>query len=384
MLKKICFVIGSRANYSSIKSVMDEIKKDKYFKVFLILTTSSILERYGEVSNIIKKDGFKINEKIFNLIEGENPVTMAKSTGLGLIELSTIFERIKPNLVFSVGDRFETMATVLASSYMNIPLAHTMGGEVTGTIDESIRHSVTKLSHLHFPATKKSRDRIIKLGEEKENIFLVGCPRVDYVKQVISKTKNLTKKIENLGVGGKINFNNEFIILSYHPVTTEFNMIEKNFKTVLNVIENCQIPSLILWPNSDAGSSIISKVIRKYREKKKLKNARFYKNIPTDSYIQLLNKASCIVGNSSSGIREGAYIGVPCINIGTRQNSRERGKNVIDVNYCEDEIKNALKIQLKKKKYSKDTLYGDGSAGKKIVKILKTIKEIKIQKKITY
>ncbi len=349
MLKKICFVIGSRANYSSIKSVMDEIKKDKYFKVFLILTTSSILERYGEVSNIIKKDGFKINEKIFNLIEGENPVTMAKSTGLGLIELSTIFERIKPNLVFSVGDRFETMATVLASSYMNIPLAHTMGGEVTGTIDESIRHSVTKLSHLHFPATKKSRDRIIKLGEEKENIFLVGCPRVDYVKQVISKTKNLTKKIENLGVGGKINFNNEFIILSYHPVTTEFNMIEKNFKTVLNVIENCQIPSLILWPNSDAGSSIISKVIRKYREKKKLKNARFYKNIPTDSYIQLLNKASCIVGNSSSGIREGAYIGVPCINIGTRQNSRERGKNVIDVNYCEDEIKNALKIQLKKK-----------------------------------
>ena len=161
-------------------------------------------------------------------------------------------------------------------------------------------------------------------------------------------------------------------------------MIEKNFKTVLNVIENCQIPSLILWPNSDAGSSIISKVIRKYREKKKLKNARFFKNIPTDSYIQLLNKASCIVGNSSSGIREGAYIGIPCINIGTRQNSRERGKNVIDVNYCEDEIRSALKIQLKKKKYSKDILYGDGSAGKKIVKILKTIKKIKIQKKITY
>tara|TARA_B100000242_G_C43005388_1_gene467182 strand:+ start:99 stop:1253 length:1155 start_codon:yes stop_codon:yes gene_type:complete len=384
MLKKICFIIGSRANYSSIKSVMDEIKKDKNFKLSLILTTSSILQRYGEVSKIINKDGFKINEKIFNLIEGENPLTMAKSTGLGLVELSTIFERIKPNLVFSVGDRFETMATVLAASYMNIPLAHTMGGEVTGTIDESIRHAVTKLSHLHFPATKKSYDRIIKLGEEKKNIFLVGCPRVDYVKQVISKTKNLTRKIENLGVGRKIDFNKEFIILSYHPVTTEFSTIEKNFRIVLEVIEKSQVPSIILWPNSDAGSSIISKVIRKYRERKKLQNARFYKNVPTDIYIELLNKASCIIGNSSSGIREGAFIGVPCINIGTRQNSRERGKNVIDVNYNEDEIKVALEKQLKKKKYPRDVLYGDGSAGRKIVKILKTIKKIKIQKKITY
>ena len=384
MLKKICFIIGSRANYSSIKSVMDEIKKDKNFKLSLILTTSSILQRYGEVSKIINKDGFKINEKIFNLIEGENPLTMAKSTGLGLVELSTIFERIKPNLVFSVGDRFETMATVLAASYMNIPLAHTMGGEVTGTIDESIRHAVTKLSHLHFPATKKSYDRIIKLGEEEKNIFLVGCPRVDYVKQVISKTKNLTRKIENLGVGRKIDFNKEFIILSYHPVTTEFKTIEKNFRIVLEVIEKSQVPSIILWPNSDAGSSIISKVIRKYRERKKLQNARFYKNIPTDIYIELLNKASCIIGNSSSGIREGAFIGVPCINIGTRQNSRERGKNVIDVNYNKDEIKVALEKQLKKKKYPRDVLYGDGSAGRKIVKILKTIKKIKVQKKITY
>ena len=204
MLRKVCFVIGSRANYSSIKSVMDEIKKDKYFKVFLILTTSSILERYGDVSNIINKDGFKINEKIFNLIEGENPVTMAKSTGLGLIELSTIFERIKPNLVFSVGDRFETMATVLAASYMNIPLAHTMGGEVTGTIDESIRHAVTKLSHLHFPATKKSYDRIIKLGEEKENIFRRQDKKTYFARngEAIYITK--TSKIRNYIFGGKI------------------------------------------------------------------------------------------------------------------------------------------------------------------------------------
>ena len=162
MLRRICFVIGSRANYSSIKSVMSAVKIDKKLTFQLILSTSSVLQRYGDVSNIIDKDSFKVDEKIFNLIEGETPLTMAKSTGLCLIELSSIFSRLKPDLVFAVGDRFEVMAVVLAASYMNIPIAHTMGGEVTGTIDESIRHAITKFSHLHFPATKEAAKRIKK------------------------------------------------------------------------------------------------------------------------------------------------------------------------------------------------------------------------------
>ncbi len=384
MIKRICVIVGSRANYSSIKSVMTHIKKDKKLFLQVILTTSSVLERYGDVSTLIIKDGFKINHKIFNLIEGESPLTMAKSTGLALIELSSLFESLKPDLVFAVGDRFEMMSVVLAASYMNIPIAHTMGGEVTGTIDESVRHAITKMSHLHFPATKESYHRILKLGEEKNNVFLVGCPRIDYVKQTLISKNIPLEKITKLGVGSKINFEKEFIILSYHPVTTEFSETEKNFKIVLEVIEQKKIPCLVLWPNSDAGSSIISKIIRKYRERKMLKDARFYKNIPTDNYIKLLNKASCIIGNSSSGIREGAYIGVPCINIGTRQNTRERGANVIDTGCNTNEIRKALEYQLKKKKYPKDELYGDGSAGKKIVEILKGIKKIRIQKKITY
>ena len=190
MLKKICFVIGSRANYSSIKSVMTAVKSDKKLSFQLVLSTSSVLQRYGDVSTLIKKDGFSIDDKVFNLIEGETPLTMAKSTGLCLIELSSVFSRLKPNLVFAVGDRFEVMAVVLAASYMNIPIAHTMGGEVTGTIDESIRHAITKFSHIHFPATKDAAKRIQKLGERKDHIFYVGCPRIDYVKEVLSKKKN--------------------------------------------------------------------------------------------------------------------------------------------------------------------------------------------------
>ena len=383
MLRRICFVIGSRANYSSIKSVMSAVKADRKLTFQLILSTSSVLQRYGDVSNVIDKDGFKVDEKIFNLIEGETPLTMAKSTGLCLIELSSIFSRLKPDLVFAVGDRFEVMAVVLAASYMNIPIAHTMGGEVTGTIDESIRHAITKFSHLHFPATKEAAKRIQKLGEEKSKIFYVGCPRIDYVKEVLLK-KKFNKSFLLQGVGIKLDIDKPFIILSYHPVTTEFEKINEQTRIILNCINILDIPTIILWPNADAGSSKIAKIIRIYREKGLLKKAHFYKNLPTDIYINLLNKCLCIVGNSSSGIREGNYLGVPCVNIGSRQNSRERGKNVIDVPFEKKKILDAMKIQIKSGKYKKGTLYGDGNASKKIIKILKKLSSIKIQKKITY
>lgn len=171
-MKKILFFIGSRANYSSIKSVMQEVKKKKLLKLQIILGASGLINKYGELEKSLKKDGFKIDKKIYFLIEGENPVTMAKSTGLGLIGIADALDELKPDLVFTVGDRFETMATTLATSYMNIPLAHTMGGEVSGTIDESIRHAITKFSHIHFPASKEAEKRIYMLGEEKK-IFLI-------------------------------------------------------------------------------------------------------------------------------------------------------------------------------------------------------------------
>ncbi len=384
MLKKICFVIGSRANYSSIKSVMTAVKSDRKFSFQLVLSTSSVLQRYGDVSNLIQNDGFSIDEKIFNLIEGETPLTMAKSTGLCLIELSSVFSRLKPDLVFAVGDRFEVMAVVLAASYMNIPIAHTMGGEVTGTIDESIRHAITKFSHIHFPATKEAAERIRKLGENKDNIFYVGCPRIDYVKEVLSKKRIYNKNILSQGVGIKFDINKPFIILSYHPVTTEFEKIDVQTRQILDCVNTLDIPTIILWPNADAGSSKIAKLFRVYRENKLLKKAHFYKNLPTDLYINLLDKCLCIVGNSSSGIREGNYLGVPCVNIGSRQNSRERGCNVINVPFEKKKIINAIKFQIKNGKYKEGKLYGDGTASQKIISVLKNVSSIKIQKQITY
>ena len=186
-MRKICVVIGSRANYSSIKSAIYAIKNHPQLSLQLIASASAVLDRYGAVSNLIEEDGFQIDAKVHMLIEGETPTTMAKSTGVGLIELPSLFEKLKPDIVLTVGDRFETMATTLSAAYMNIAIAHTMGGEVTGTIDESIRHAVTKFSHIHFPASKDAEERIIKLGERKEDIFLVGCPRIDLVANILKK-----------------------------------------------------------------------------------------------------------------------------------------------------------------------------------------------------
>ena len=384
-MKKICIVIGSRANYSSIKSVMDNIKKRKKLKLQLILNTSSLLYKYGNVSHLIEKDGFEINEKIYNLIEGESLLTMAKSTGLGLIEVSTAFDRLKPDIVLTVGDRFETMATVLAASYMNIPLAHTMGGEISGTIDESIRHAVTKLSHIHFPANKKAAEVIRKLGEDKDKIFNVGCPRIDLVRKIIKdKTIILKNNIFNLGVGDKLDLKKPFLIISQHPVTTEFYDAEQQMKTTLESVSKIDIQVIVLWPNADAGSAYISKAIRSFREKNNRSAIHFFKNLPIEIYIKLLDKTKCLVGNSSSGIREGNYIGVPCVNIGSRQNGRDRGLNVIDVDYDNLKITKAIKKQIKISKYKSENLYGDGTAGKKITDILSSELDIKVQKTLEF
>ncbi len=386
-MKKICIVIGSRANYSSIKSVMDNIKKRKKLNLQLILNTSSLLYKYGNVSHLIEKDGFEINEKIYNLIEGESLLTMAKSTGLCLIELSSIFSRLKPDLVFAVGDRFEVMAVVLAASYMNIPIAHTMGGEVTGTIDESIRHAITKFAHLHFPASKGAANRIYKLGENKKSIFNFGCPRIDLVKQELKKNrlKSINKRIFKEGVGAKLNLLQPFVIVSQHPVTTEFGNAEGQILNTLEAVSKLNVQAIVLWPNADAGSEDIAKGIRKWREKFKMKKMHFFKNLEINDYIQLMKYTSCLVGNSSSGIREGAYIGTPVVNIGSRQNGRERGKNVIQVNYEANNIYSALRKQVNKNsRYKQSNIYGDGNAAKKIINKLVTLKKISVQKKIRY
>jgi len=385
-MKKICVFVGSRANYSSIKSVMSAVKCHPKLELQVVLGASAILDRFGKVENLIREDGFEPDFTFHNLVEGENPATMAKSTGLGLMDASMIFSNLKPDMLVVVGDRFEMMSVTLAAAYMNIRIVHTMGGEVTGTIDESIRHAITKFAHIHFPANDDSRQRIIKMGEDENFVFNVGCPRTDLVAEELKN--NSHEVLENLftkfgGVGKNLDLNKPYLLVSQHSVTTEFGNNRKQIEETLKALQVLQMPTIMLWPNADAGSDDISKGIRTYREKNNPEWLHLFKNLPIKIYIHLMNTTSCLVGNSSSGIREGAFIGTPVINIGTRQNKRLRAENVIQVDYKSTDIVNGIKKQIMHGKYISSKIYGDGSAGKQIAEILVNA-EPSIQKKITY
>jgi UDP-hydrolysing UDP-N-acetyl-D-glucosamine 2-epimerase len=383
-MRKVCVVIGSRANYSSIKSAMRAIQKHPQLQLQVVCAASALLDRYGQVVKLVEADGFRPVAKVFMLVEGETPATMAKSTGLGLLELPTVFEQIQPDIVLTVGDRFETMATTLAAAYMNLPLAHTMGGEVSGTIDESIRHAVTKFAHIHFPACPDARDRIIRMGERPEDVHLVGCPRIDLVAEVLAQeSANVCDDLFAEGVGRRFDLNKPFVILSQHPVTTEYGDGERQISETLQAIHDLGIPCIAIWPNADAGSEDIARGMRKYRERHPDSRIHFFKNLPTETYIRLLKRTACLVGNSSSGIREGAFIGTPVVNIGSRQDMRQRGPNVLDVPHERDAIAAAIEQQVKHGPYPPAPIYGDGRAGERIAEVLASC-TWRLQKRITY
>jgi UDP-hydrolysing UDP-N-acetyl-D-glucosamine 2-epimerase len=267
---------------------------------------------------------------------------------------------------------------------MNIAVAHTMGGEVSGTIDESIRHAVTKFAHLHFPASAGARERIIRLGEQPENVHLVGCPRIDLVAEVL-QSQNVTAddRLFDLGVGDRLDLSESFLLVSQHPVTTEYGAGERQITETLTAVREIGLPAIVLWPNADAGSEDIARGIRKLRERGLGSHMHFFKNLPIDTYVRLMARTACLVGNSSSGIREGAYIGTPVVNIGTRQAGRERGHNVIDVLNEHEAIVAAVRHQIEHGRYAIDPIYGDGQAGPRIAEILAT-QSVSVQKQITY
>ncbi len=370
--RKICVVVNSRANYGRIKSFLRAAQNHPRLELQLVVGASALLYRFGSVIDLIRKDGFEPDSIIHSIVEGETPVTMAKSVGLGIVELATHLARLCPDVVLTVADRFETIATAIASSYMNIPVAHTQGGEISGSIDECVRHAVTKLSHLHFPATERAKDYLIRMGEDPTSVHLTGCPSLDILKEIdLSLPPDIFVKYK--GVGANLSPNKPYIIVLQHPVTTEYGRGFDQINETLQAVnhfgrEGMQV--VWMWPNIDAGSDDVAKGLRVFRERYQPDYLHFYRNFSVEDYACLLKNAQCIVGNSSSGLREGAFLGVPCVNIGSRQRGRERGPNVIDVAYDASEIETAIRKQLVHGRYETSFLYGDGQAGKRIADFL--------------
>jgi len=382
--RKIAVVITARPSYSRVKTVLTAIQQHPDLELQLIVAASALLDRYGSAVNYIVKDGFEIAAKVFNVLEGENLTAAAKTTGIGILELSTVFDNLKPDIVVTVADRFETMATAIAASYMNIPLAHLQGGEVTGNIDEKVRHSITKLADYHFVASESAKERVVRLGENPAFVFNTGCPSIDLAKEVKEHSTTLPfNPYEKYGgVGATPDLSNGYLVVMQHPVTNEYQDSRKHIEATLEAVYQLNRPTLWFWPNVDAGADGTSTGIRAFREQHQLPNVHFFKNMEGKDFLHLLHHADCLIGNSSVGIRECAYLGVPVVNIGTRQNRRDRGSNVVDVTYDVQAIKTAIEERISSLKQTSN-VYGGGDAGKQIAILLEQL-PLQFHKTIMY
>ena len=380
-MRKICVVVTARPSYSRIKTLLDEINSSDKLELQLILSASALIKRYGSVVNVVENDGFKISKKIYSTIEGDNQSIAPKSTAILISELSSAFLTLKPDIVLTIADRYETISTSIAASYMNIPLAHIQGGEVTGNIDEKVRHANTKLADYHFVSSEDSYKRVVKLGENPKFVFNTGCPSIDLAKNIGDLNFDPYKKYG--GVGNKPNYNLGYTVVMQHPVTNEYEQSEKHIIETIEAIIKLDMTVFWFWPNVDSGTDSISKTIRKYRERKDFNKVHFFKNFEPRDFLTLLKNSKCLIGNSSVGIRECSFLNVPVLNIGTRQNKRLRGNNVLDCENNRVEIFNKIQILLNNKTSQSSDIYGNGTAGFQIAKILETV-ELTSHKTIEY
>ena len=392
-MRSVAVYIGSRANYSSAKPIMLALLARDDLELKIYLAGAAVLQKYGDLRELLELDGFKADFVSQTLVEGETPETMSKSIGLGVMEATNFLSLHRPDVCLAIGDRFDVLAWVVASTACNVIVAHTMGGGVSGTIDESIRHAITKFAHIHFPANQDAADRIIKLGENPAYVFNVGCPRIDVMRSITTGstfdpreglTENGTLASMLGGVGADFELAENFVLVCYHPVTTSYGSNGVAMRELLEALDELGHNVILIWPNADTGSDEVAKAIRVFREERSPDWLRVFINLPMDRFMKLMSQAICLVGNSSSFIREAAYVGTPSVCIGSRQASRLKGLHVIN---CEDDrvsISSAVSDQIRHGAFKPEHLYGDGYSGERIAEALATIELPSVQKRISY
>ena len=365
--RKVFIVIERRADYSRYRPILKKMKADPFFDIYLVVTGICLLDIHGKDVNYIEEDGFEINAqlKMFNVDRPDTGGEMVRSMARVMSSLVDELEKAQPDIVLSGFDIGANMAVTIAAAHMNIPVAHIQGGEVTGSIDESIRHAMSKFAHIHFPATKLSKNRLIRMGEEPNNIFVVGCPSID----VICETPIVN--IQTLEEYFGFDFSKPILLMIQHPVTTEAEDSFSQIKETVDAIKETGIQTVALLPNNDAG---YSKIIDYIKES----GIKWYPSLPTDMFINLYRNVNALIGNSSSGIHETPTMKIPAINIGNRQQGRERAENVIDVTHQKEAIMIAIHKAMNDKAFLQNVKnihnpYGDGNSADKIVGILKTV-----------
>ena len=382
-MKRIAVVTGTRAEYGILKPVLKAIKAHPGLKLSLVVTGMHLSHEFGYTIQEIEKDGFEIEAKVDMLASNDSLGAMAKSVGVGITGMAQTWEQLKPDIILVLGDRVEPLAAAIAGTYMSIPIAHIHGGDSSrGGLDEYARHAITKLAHIHFPATEKSAERIIKMGEDEWRVHIVGSPALDVIlNEALLSAEVLTRKLG-------IDLSRPLILLVQHSVTTQVDEAAKQVEETLKAIVEIGNPTVLVYPNSDAGGRRMIEVIKQYGKYPFIKT---FPSLPRKEYLSLMKLARVMVGNSSSGIIEAPSLGLPVVNIGIRQEGRERGKNVIDVGHNKQEIVKGIEKALTDKEFlvkvkKCESPYGDGKATPRIAEILSKVEITPqlLQKKITY
>ena len=358
---KICFALTNRTNYSKIRPILFEIQKLKKYKPYIVLSSSILLDRYGNSYQDILNDGFDINMKIDCVMMNDSHEAMAKTVGLSIIEHSTYFKSLKPELLVVVGDRFDMLAPVVAASMMNIKIAHIQGGEESGTIDNVIRDVITRFSHKHFVSTNKSAKNLENYGVSRNSIHNFGCPAVEYISSFeTGKYFDVNKLGKKYKRDIKIAPKEKFLLLMIHPDTTNKDDVDMNI--ILNEVVNLEMKSFIFYPNIDANNSSISEAMATFKNHN---NLYFIRHMPLEGFIHTMAHSSCFITNSSSGIREAASFGTPVINLGFRQIGRERNSNVFDIENKYHLLSNRI-LELINQRFEKKNIYFKPNCAKMI------------------
>ncbi|MCW3975768.1 MAG: UDP-N-acetylglucosamine 2-epimerase [Candidatus Bathyarchaeota archaeon] len=381
-MRKFIVITGTRAEYGIFKPVLKAINERIDVELSLIAIGMHLLKDFGYTINEIEKDGFKISAKIEGLYSKDSGADMAKSIGKGIVKLTEVLDKAKPDILLLLGDRGEMLAGAIAATYMSIPIAHIHGGEVSGNVDGVVRHAITKLAHIHFPATEESANRIIKMGEAPSRVYVVGAPSLDSIlKEDIIEPTELSKKYD-------LDLSKPILLVIHHPVILEFDNAPSQIRETLEAISELKYQTILVYPNADAGGRRMIEVIKEYEKSPFIKTIE---SIPYREFLSLMNIANAMVGNSSSGIIEAPSFGLPVVNIGSRQDGRQRSTNVIDVGYNRKGIKAAIKKALydedfKRKAKECKNPYGNGKASIRIADILSKIKIDKelLQKRFTW
>jgi GDP/UDP-N,N'-diacetylbacillosamine 2-epimerase (hydrolysing) len=381
-MRKIAVITGTRAEYGLFKPVLKAMESPGDLQASLIVIGMHLSPEFGYTVEEIEKDGFKIGAKIAALHAEDTKASMANSLGECLSKIVEALEKMRPDILLVLGDRSEMLVGAVAATYLGIPIAHIHGGEVSGNVDEPVRHAITKLAHIHFPATKESAKRIVKMGEEPWRVHVVGAPGLDSIlNETIPDRKETAAKYG-------LSLSKPVLLVLQHSVVAEAEDAANQIRETLEAVKELKQQTVIIYPNADAGGRRMIKIIRQHEENPFVKA---FKSVPHEDYLGLMKLASVMIGNSSSGIIEAPSFGLPVVNIGTRQMGRQRAGNVVDVGYDRKDIIGALKKAL----YDKDFIervkhcknpYGDGKAGKRIARFLAeaTLGSKLLEKRMTY